>query len=450
MNRIKFPKDFLWGAATASYQIEGAWNEDGKGESIWDRFTHQPYKILNGDNGDIACDHYHRMPEDVQLMKKIGLQSYRFSISWPRIFPTGYGEINQKGLDFYNRLVDQLLAAGISPNITLNHWDLPQALQENGGWPNRDTASYFADYSTLIFKHLGDRVDLLSTFNEPWVISSLGYGEGIFAPGISDKSQGYQAAHHLLLAHGKTVKIFREGNYKGKIGIVLSMTNNRPATQSEADIAACKRVNQDNYGFFLDPIYKGTYPKDFIEWIGPHAPKIEPGDMEIINQPIDFLGVNYYMTFEVAFSNLGGLLKIDMQQKSASNWDFTPDIGFSINPEGLTTLLGHIRNEYNNPPIYITENGCTVEEHPNEDGFIIDWGRIDYIRAHLRALHTAIQEGSDVKGYTVWSLFDNFEWTFGYKPRFGMIRVDYQTLERYPKQSAFWYKEVIKNNGLNY
>ena len=448
-NQITFPPGFLWGAGTAAYQIEGAWNEDGKGESIWDHFTHQPYRIKNNENGDVACDHYHRMPQDVDMMKTLGLQCYRFSISWPRILPQGKGTINQKGLDFYDRLVDKLSDAGIVPNVTLNHWDLPQAIQEKGGWPNRDTVDWFVDYAQIMFDRLGDRVKMWATHNEPWAISSCGYGQGFFAPGIADTSQHYQTAHHLLLSHGKTVQAFRAGNYAGKIGIVLSTTYNRPASEKKADIAACTRVNQDNISLFLDPIYFGTYPELLMEWIGAHAPVIKSGDMKNIKQPIDFLGINYYMTFDVSYSPWGGLLKMDMQQASSGNWGFTKDIGFSINPEGLSRLLVKIKETYQNPVIYITENGCTLDETPYANGMVNDYGRIDYIRAHLRVLHSAIQDGVDIRGYTVWSLMDNFEWAHGYQPRFGIVRVDYKTGKRTPKKSAYWYRDVIKNNGLS-
>jgi beta-glucosidase len=351
MSLRQFPPGFLWGAATAAYQIEGAWNEDGKGESIWDRFTHRPYRIFNGDTGDVACDHYHRMPEDVGLMKELGLKTYRFSISWPRVLPEGRGRVNQKGIDFYERLVDKLLAAGIVPNATLNHWDLPQVLQEQGGWPNRDSVEWFGDYARLMFERLGDRVALWATHNEPWVVAFIGYALGDFAPGIADYSQAFQAVHHLLLGHGKAVQVFREGGYKGEIGIVLDLHPSQPATTSEADQAACRRRYEMAHGIFLDPLFKGHYPEKLLEWIGPQAPRIQAGDMNLINQPIDFLGVNYYMTFAVYFSSRGGLFKLETNYISAPNWGHT-SMGWGINPPGLMATLLNLKENYVNPKIY--------------------------------------------------------------------------------------------------
>jgi len=443
----QFPEDFLWGAATAAYQIEGAWDQDGKGESIWDRFTHRPYTIQNGDTGDVACDHYHRMPQDVALMKDLGLQSYRFSISWPRILPEGRGAINEKGLDFYDRLVDALLHAGVVPNATLNHWDLPQAIQDQGGWPNRDSADWFADYARVVFDRLGDRVSLWATHNEPPVIAFHGYAHGVFAPGIADYSQAYQAAHHLLLAHGKAVQVFRQGNYRGEIGIVVDFQNYRPASDAEADRAACQRARESAAWFFGEPLFTGRYPVTLLDWIGPHAPRVQGGDMALIGQPIDFLGVNHYMTFDVSFDHRGGLLKLAMEQVSAPGWGRT-EMGWGVNPAGLTAVLLDLKERYGNPRMYVTENGCALRDLPDGDGFVADWGRVNFLRAHLRAVHDAIQAGADVRGYYVWSLMDNFEWASGYGPRFGIVRVDFDTGERTPKQSARWYSDVIANNAL--
>jgi beta-glucosidase len=447
MTERQFPDNFLWGAATAAYQIEGAWNEDGKGESIWDRFTHRPYTILNGDTGDTACDHYHRMPEDVALMKELGLNTYRFSIAWPRVLPEGYGRVNPKGLDFYDRLVDELLAADILPNVTLNHWDLPQAIQDRGGWPNRDCTDWFAEYAQVVFERLGDRVALWATHNEPHVIAYAGYASGRFAPGIADCSQGYQAVHHLLLAHGKAVQAFRAGGYPGGIGIVIYFGNYVPASESEADQVACQRAYENMSAIFGDPLFKGRYPETLFEWIGPHAPQIQEGDMAIISQPIDFLGVNHYFTVQVAFDHHGELLKQSEQQVTAPHWGYT-SMGWGINPDGIRVMLLDLKTRYDNPPIYITENGCAVEDTLDTHGFVADWRRVDYLRAYIRAVHQAIQAGVDVRGYYVWSLLDNFEWASGYSPRFGIVRVDYDTLERTPRQSARWYSDVIARNGL--
>jgi len=447
MSLSKFPDGFLWGAATAAYQIEGGWNEDGKGESVWDRFTHRQYTIQNGDTGDVACDHYHRMPEDVALMKDLGLKTYRFSISWPRVLPQGRGQVNEKGVDFYSRLVDRLLEAGIVPNATLNHWDLPQAIQDAGGWPNRDVTDWFADYARLMFDRLGDRIHMWTTHNEPWVVAFMGYGQGIFAPGISDYSQAYQTAHHLLLSHGKAVQAYRQGGYDGEIGIVLTPQYYQPATDSDADVAACLRVYDQAAALFLAPIFRGYYPERLFEWIGPHAPEIHDGDLEIIGQPLNFLGVNYYMTFNVSFSPQGGLLKASTEQVSAKNWGRT-QVGWGINPAGLTARLMDIKQNYGNPKVYITENGCAIDDTPDHEGFVADWGRVAFLRAHLRAVHDAIQAGANIQGYYVWSLMDNFEWASGYEPRFGIVRVDYKTGQRIPKQSARWYSSVIAQNGF--
>jgi beta-glucosidase len=447
MSFRQFPKGFLWGAATAAYQVEGAWNEDGKGESVWDRFSHSPYKVFNGDTGDVACNHYHRMPQDVALIKELGLKTYRFSISWPRVLPEGRGVINQKGLDFYDRLVDNLLAAGIVPNATLNHWDFPQALQDKGGWPNRDSANWFADYASLMFDKLGDRVPMWVTHNEPWVAAFLGYALGDFAPGLADYSQAFQAAHHLLLAHGKAVQVFRHGGYSGEIGLVLDLQHRQPATGSQADRDATQRVYDATFGLFLDPLFKGQYPQNLFDWIGPHAPEILEGDLALISQPIDFLGVNYYMTFAVRFSHRGGLLKADMDFVSAPNWGQTA-MGWGINPPGLTAILLNLKENYGNPKVFVAENGCALDDSVDAAGIVADTGRINYLREHLLAVNNAIRAGANVQGYYVWSLMDNFEWAHGYAKRFGIIWVDYESGQRIPKQSAHWYSEVIAQNGV--
>ena len=375
----QFPDGFLWGAATAAYQIEGAWNEDGKGESIWDHFVHRPYNILNDDTGDVACDHYHLMPEDVAMMKELGLQSYRFSISWPRVIPQGRGAVNEKGLDFYDRLVDNLLAADILPNVTLNHWDYPQALMEAGGWPNRDSVNWFVDYAQIMFDKLGDRVTMWSTHNEPWVVAFLGYATAVHAPGICDYSRAYQAAHHLLLSHGKTVQLFRQGGYQGEIGIVLNLHGFEPASDSEADRAACQRAYEENVSLFMEPLFKGRYPKYLFEWIGSHRPKIQDGDLDIISQPIDFLGINHYMSHPVAHDLSGSLLKARLGFVFAPGWGET-EMGWGINPPGLRGVLLDVKEKYGNPKMYITENGCALRDIPDETGFVADWGRVNYLR----------------------------------------------------------------------
>jgi len=448
LTQLIFPDGFLWGAATSAYQIEGAWNVDGKGESVWDRFCRQPYRIANGDTGDVACDHYHRMADDIALMADLGLPSYSFSISWPRVLPGGRGQVNQKGLDFYQRLVDTVLEAGIQPKVTLNHWNHPQALEEAGGWPCRDSVNWFIDYVRLVFDTLGDRVRLWATHNEPWVVSILGYGQGLHAPGLCDYSKAYQAAHHLLVSHGEVVQLFRQGGYPGEIGIVLNLPWNLPATETETDRAACQRVYLENARLFLDPLFRGTYPAALFEWIGPHQPQILSSDLDKISQPIDFLGVNYYHTFLVSHAVDGGLLKAKLFPYSAPGWGET-EMGWGINPEGLRDVLLDVKENYGNPRTIIAENGCALPDRPDSNGRVDDWGRIAFLREHLRAAHEAVTDGVNLVGYYAWSWMDNFEWAMGYGPRFGLVRVDYDTGKRVPKQSAYWYSEMIRRNGIS-
>lgn len=442
-----FPEDFQWGAAASAYQIEGAWKEDGKGKSIWDTFVRQPDRILNGDTGNTACDHYHRMPGDVQLMKELGLPGYSFTISWPRILPAGRGEINQAGLDFYDRLVDQLLNANITPKATLYHWDFPQALQDEGGWPNRDSISWFTEYARVVFERLADRVPMWATHNEPWVAAFLGYGQGIHAPGICDATKAFQTAHHLLLAHGRAVELYRSSGYGGKIGLILNLNHLMPASGSEEDHAACQRVYDETHSVFLDPLYRNRYPSDFFQWLGPHAPHTQPGDLETISGSSDYLGLNHYNTDLVHHDHFGGWLKARLEPFSAPGWGKT-QMGWGINPPGLKKELLNLKDNYGNPHIYVTENGCATPDTPDENGYVRDRDRIRFLRAHLIALHEAIHEGVNVRGYYTWSLFDNFEWERGYSKRFGLVRVNYDTLERTPKMSAHWFKDIIENNRL--
>ncbi|HEY9078026.1 MAG TPA: GH1 family beta-glucosidase [Anaerolineaceae bacterium] len=444
---VKFPDGFLWGAATASYQVEGAWNEDDKGESIWDRYTHRPLQVQNGDTGDVGCDHYHHMPEDVALMKQLGLKSYRFSISWTRILPKGHGEVNQKGLAFYNRLVDELIKVGIVPMATLNHWDLPQAIQDVGGWNNRQTTDWFAEYARVCFDQLGDRVAFWATHNEPWVIAFMGYGFATMAPGLADMTQAFQAVHNLLVAHGKAVQVFRQGNYAGKVGIVLNLSTHLPATDGDLDRLACQRSRELGNEVFLSPLFKGYYPEMLMEWAGAHQPKVQEGDMALISQPIDFLGVNYYMTNIVRHNHNGGLFKYSSEFQSAPLWGKT-EMGWGIYPKGLQDLLLSIKTNYTDIPLYITENGTAQDDQPDETGFVTDRGRINFLREHFLAAYQAISAGVNLQGYYVWSLMDNFEWLQGYTPRFGLVRVDYTTKKRIPKASAYWYRDVIARNGV--
>ena len=445
--KYTFPEDFQWGAAASAYQIEGAWNEDGKGKSIWDTFVRQPDRILNGDTGNTACDHYHRMPQDVQLMKELGLPSYSFTISWPRILPAGRGEINQAGLDFYDRLVDRLLEANITPKATLYHWDFPQALQDEGGWPNRDSIDWFTGYARVVFDRLADRVPMWATHNEPWVAAFLGYGQGIHAPGICDATKAFQTAHHLLLAHSRAVDIYRSSGYGGKIGLILNLNHLMPASDSQADRAACQRVYDETHSIFLDPLYRNRYPEDFFQWLGPHAPHTEPGDLEAISGSADYLGLNHYNTDLVHHDPFGGWLKARLEPYAGPGWGQTP-MGWGINPQGLKKELLDLKENYGNPKVYLTENGCAAPDTPDENGFVRDRDRIRFLRAHLIALHEAIQQGANVHGYYTWSVFDNFEWERGYSKRFGLVRVNYHTLERTPKMSAYWFKKVIENNGV--
>jgi beta-glucosidase len=447
MDHKQFPKDFIWGTATSAYQIEGAWNEDGKGESTWDHFSHQAHRVYNNDTGDTACDSYHRFSEDLALIKHLGVQSYRFSIAWPRILPTGSGQPNPKGLAYYDWLVDELLQAGIQPNVTLNHWDLPQTLEEAGGWSNRDTAGRFVDYAEIMFKKLGDRVAYWSTHNEPWVIAFLGYGTGMFSPGVADYSRAYQAVHHLMLSHGQAVQIFRQGGYPGQIGLVVNLSWFEPASTNKQDVAAYQRAILNQETLFLDALYRGRYPAELLEWIGPMQPKVAPGDMEMISQPVDFLGINHYSSALIGYNHSAGFLKFEGRQIVAPGMGYT-SMGWGIYPTGLKNLLIDIKNKYNNPPLFVTENGCAMPDKVNSKGKVVDTRRINYLRYYLSAAHEAIEAGVNLKGYYLWSMLDNFEWSSGYSQRFGIIHVDFATQKRTPKQSYNWYRKVIECNGL--
>ena len=442
---LKFPDNFLWGTATCAYQIEGAVNEDGRGESIWDVFSHTPGKILNGDNGDVACDHYHRWQEDIQLMKSLGLKSYRFSIAWPRILPEGFGKINQPGLDFYNRLIDGLLEAGIQPLATLYHWDLPTALE--GAWLNRSTADAFAEYTGLAAKHFGDRVKMWFTINEPWCASHLSYTFGEHAPGMKDRSKGILAAHHVLLAHGVAVKELRKAVSDAQIGIVLNMSpihNDPDAPVSEDGI---RFMDGELIRWFTDPIYGRGYPQDMLEdyvrmgVLNSVEPEfIQPSDMELIAQETDLLGINYYTRMFVSTKSEGF---------HSENRDVPKtDMGWELYPEGLYEILERVNREYHPKQLMVTENGASYADGPEETGRVHDQRRIDYLDSHISQIWRAIQAGVPVSGYLVWSLMDNFEWARGYSQRFGIIHVYYQTQKRTIKDSAYWYRDVIKRNGL--
>jgi beta-glucosidase len=449
MTIYNFPQDFIWGAATASFQIEGAWDEDGKGESVWDRFNHQPYRILNGDTADIACDHYHHMPGDVALLQDLGVNSYRFSLSWPRILPQGTGPVEPRGLDFYDRLVDHLLAANIQPMATLNHWDFPQALQERGGWPNRDSADWFTEYAQVAFEKLGDRVTYWGTHNEPFVVAFVGYGNGSFAPGIASYPQALRATHHQLLAHGRAVELYRQLGYDGRIGIVLNLATFLPKTDQPQDVAAAQRLEMMMNGIFLDPLFKGAYPQEAITWIGEMWPEFPASDLDTISQPIDFLGINFYYSNIVSHAAFG-LLKLQTEQFTDPGWGFT-EKGWGVCPSQLVALLNHLKQDYGNPPVFITENGMCLTDSIDEHGAVNDQVRINYLRAHFLAAHQALAQGVDLRGYYVWSFMDNFEWTDGYSQRFGLVRVDFEdpNRKRTPKASFAWYRDVIKNKAVS-
>jgi beta-glucosidase len=446
---FKFPQDFIWGTATASYQIEGAAKEDGKGLSIWDTFSHTPGKVYNDDNGDIACDHYHRYKEDIQIMKNIGLKGYRFSISWSRIFPEGKKQINQKGIDFYNILIDELLKNGIEPAITLYHWDLPQTLQDIGGWENRETINYFIEYAKCAFNKFGDRVKKWITHNEPSIIAFGGNYDGYHPPGYKDLSLAVKISHHLLLSHAKVVELYKQINkQKGKIGIALNLYPIYPATDSENDKDAVLFANDYYNTWFLDPVLKGKYPEKLFNIFKEkfNSPVILSNDIDILKRNrCDFLGINYYMRKIVKDSNSHKILKFE--EIRAKNANFTY-MDWEIFPKGIYDILIYIKEEYDNPEIYITENGAAFNDTVNNGDIINDNNRIDFLKEHFKEANKALNEGVHLCGYYIWSLMDNFEWAYGYSKRFGLIYVDYQSLKRIWKKSAYWYKDIIKNNGL--
>lgn len=446
MARLVFPKGFLWGAATASYQIEGGWNEAGKGESIWDRFSHIPGKISDGSNGDVACDHFHLYPQDIQLMRELGLQTYRLSISWPRIFPEGKGRPNAKGVEYYKKLINLLVDSRIKPTVTLFHWDLPQKLQDIGGWVNREVAGYFEEYARYLFEELGDLVPIWITINEPSVYSFFGHYEGKHAPGFTDFSTALQVAHNLLLGHGKAVKAYRELGLKGEIGPTLNMTSMYPASEKEADQGAALRCDGYWNRWFSEPLLKGEYPRDMREWYEAKVvlPEITGDDLEIISAPVDFLGLNNY--YGSAVKQDDGQWPLNLKE-SFIGADRTA-MGWGINPDCFYDLLKRLGRDYPGVKIYITENGCAFNDRINRDGEVLDDNRVDYLFGYIRSVHRSIQEGVNIAGYYVWSLLDNFEWADGYAKRFGIVYVDYPTGRRIIKKSGYWYREVIRNNGF--
>ncbi|MEV4620106.1 GH1 family beta-glucosidase [Asanoa sp. NPDC049573] len=449
-----FPPDFLWGAATAAYQVEGAATEDGRTPSIWDTFSHTPGRTVNGDTGDVACDHYHRFRDDVKLMADLGLRSYRFSLAWPRIQPRGTGPASQRGLDFYRGLVDELLDHGIEPWVTLYHWDLPQELEDAGGWPARDTARRFADYAALAHEALGDRVRFWTTFNEPWCSAFLGYGSGAHAPGRCDPGEAVRAAHHLMLGHGLATQAI------GSAGITLNLYAISPASESSAaDLDAARRIDGLANRIFLDPLLRGAYPADVVADLAgvTDMSHVRDGDLSVISTPLSVLGVNYYSRHVVAGPVEGA--EPEPYWRKQTCWPGSEDVRFvtrglpvtemnwEIDAPGLVETLTRLHVEYPAVPLYVTENGAAFADEI-VDGEVPDPERVAYFDAHLRACHEAITAGVPLRGYFAWSLMDNFEWAWGYTKRFGMIHVDYATQFRTPKTSARWYADVIRRNGL--
>lgn len=457
----KFPNDFIWGTATSSYQVEGASNLDGKGPSIWDAFVSIPGKILNGETGNIACDHYHKFKEDIQLMKDMGVKAYRFSIAWSRVMPTGKDAVNEQGIQFYSDLIDELIKADIEPWVTLYHWDLPLALQlEDDGWLSDTIPDYFAAYSDLCFSRFGDRVKNWITLNEPWVVAILGYGQGVFAPGRISTSEPYQAAHQLILAHGKAVKVYREkySHQNGKIGMSNNCDWREPLTNKQEDIDAAERALLFFVGWFADPIYKGDYPSVMRERLGERLPTFSEEEKLMIKGTSDFFGLNHYTTMYAAqadenvietnvYGNGGISEDQDVDLSLDKDWKLTL-MNWAVVPWGCKKLLDWIDERYDHPSIYITENGCA---YPDEiiDGKVNDQDRLEFYKGYLKACQEAIESGVNLKGYFAWSFMDNFEWASGYEKRFGLHYVDFETLKRTPKNSALWFRKVLENNSAD-
>ena len=447
MNHYLFPPGFVWGASSCAYQSEGAWNVDGKGESIWDRFSHIPGNIRNNDNGDVACDFYHRYREDIALLKELSLCTQRISISWPRIFPDGNGSANIRGLDYYRRVIDTMLENGIMPFIMLYHWDLPQKLQDKGGWTNRDTAGYFSDYTDLIFRCFPDCIPYWGTILEPHVVAYNGHFYGCHAPGHRDLSSALLAAHNLLLAHGMAVKAFRDSACTGKIGIVNLLSPVYPVSDNEEDIAAAKRYNDFANNWFTDPVEMGRYPTELTEYYakkGIVLPHIKSGDMELISQRTDYFGLNFYRS---SFVGAADCWPLCLQTHNPAGRLYTA-MDWPVCPDGFSDILLDSWKRYGKS-IMVTENGSAFEDFVGRDGCVHDAQRLDFLREHLKAMHSAMEKGAQVEGYLAWSSFDNFEWAEGYEKRFGLVYVDYSTQKRIIKDSGKWYSNVIKNNGFS-
>lgn len=440
-----FPPGFVFGAATSAYQIEGGAAADGRGESIWDRFSHTPGRVHGGDTGDVAADHYHRYAEDIALMREIGLTAYRFSIAWPRIVPDGRGRVNAAGLDYYDRLVDGLLAVGIAPYATLYHWDLPQALQDAGGWADRRVVDAFVRYADVVSRRLGDRVQQWMTINEPWCISFLGHLTGEQAPGVRDLGTALRVAHHVLLAHGAAVPVLRaNAGPTSQVGIVCNMTPGAAASDTEADRRAAERWDGFFNRWFVDPLAGRGYPSDMVALYGPLAPAVEPGDLERIATPVDFFGLNYY--FRAVVSDDPDAPPLGLRSHEVPGATSTA-MGWEVYPDGLRELLVRLHRDYGFDALYVTESGAAFEDRVDPGGIVRDPERLAYLRDHLAAARRAIDEGVPLGGFFVWSLLDNFEWAHGYAKRFGLIHVDYATQERRIKESGRWYAEIIHANS---
>jgi beta-glucosidase len=445
MHEREFPKDFLWGAATAAYQIEGSPLADGAGPSIWHRFSHTPGRTANGDTGDVACDHYRRYREDVSLMRDLGLNAYRFSVSWSRVLPDGTGSVNEPGLDFYRRLVDELLAAGIKPVVTLYHWDLPAALDDRGGWLNRDVSSWFADYAQVLFRALDDRVSMWTTLNEPWVVSDGGYLHGVLAPGHRNHFEAPLASHNLLRAHAAGVQAYRAIGQK-PIGLVVNLEPKYAVSELDEDVQAVRRADAYMNRQFLDPLFLGAYPPELEEMYGEAWPEIPLADFDLLRTPFDYLGINYYTRGLTKFDASVPLERAVRVRNPRAAYTET---GWEVFPQGLTDVLKQVTQRYGRIPLYVTENGSAFYDPPVADHDEIDDPlRTDYLQRHLHAVVDAIDEGADVRGYFAWSLLDNYEWSAGYSKRFGIVHVDYETQKRTPKRSARAYAEVIRRNAV--
>lgn len=448
MATIRFPAGFLWGTASSSYQIEGAWNQDDKGESIWDRFCHTPGKIKNRDTGDLACDFYHRYAEDIALMAEMGLNAARISLSWPRIIPEGRGKVNQRGIDFYNRVIDELLRRGLEPFVTLYHWDLPQTLEDGGGWPNRELAEYFRDYSEIAARNFGDRVKHWIVFNEPWVFTVLGYLLGIHAPGRREPTEALKAMHVVNLAQGMAVRVLRELARPEAIGTAFSMQPCYPKRDTSDDRAAAERFGRFLNFWFLEPVMNGRYPEIFLSGNNDELLGIEPGDMEIAKAPLDFIGINLYTRMFVAHDpdepNLG------VRHASAEEGAELTDFKWEVYPPALSRMILDVTREFGRPPIYITENGCSYGEGPAPDGKVHDQRRISFLQRYIAEAGRAIEQGADLRGYFQWTFTDNFEWAEGFSQRFGAVYCDFKTEKRIVKDSGHWYSALACSNVLDF